>query len=37
MSSHGRSGLSRFIFGSVAHKIMQEVSIPVMIVRPDKE
>lgn len=37
MSSHGRSGLSRFIFGSVAHKVMQDVSIPVMIVRPDKE
>ncbi|QPC82193.1 universal stress protein [Phototrophicus methaneseepsis] len=37
MSSHGRSGISRFIFGSVAQKVMQEVSVPVMIVRPDRE
>lgn len=36
MSSHGRSGLSRFIFGSVAHKIMQGVNAPVLIIRPDK-
>lgn len=37
MSSHGRSGISRFIFGSVAQKVMQEVSVPVMIIRPDRE
>jgi len=36
MTSHGRTGLGRFIFGSVAHKVMQEVSVPVLIVRPDK-
>lgn len=37
MSSHGRSGISRFIFGSVAQKVMQDVSVPVMIIRPDRE
>lgn len=37
MSSHGRSALKRFMFGSVAHKVMQEVQVPVMIIRPGKE
>lgn len=36
MSTHGRSGLARFMFGSVAHKVMQEVDIPVLLIRPDK-
>ncbi len=36
MSTHGRSGISRFVFGSVAHKVMQEVDIPVLLIRPDK-
>ncbi len=37
MSSHGRTGVTRWLFGSVAHKVMQEVNIPVMIIRPDKD
>ena len=37
MSTHGRSGLARFLFGSVAQKVMQGVEAPVMLVRPDKE
>ncbi len=36
MSTHGRSGLARFLFGSVAYKVMQEVDIPVLLIRPDK-
>lgn len=36
MSSHGRTGLARYIFGSVAHKVLQEVKVPVMIVRPNQ-
>ena len=36
MSTHGRSGISRFVFGSVAHKVMQELNIPVLLIRPDK-
>ena len=36
MSTHGRSGLARFVFGSVTHKVMQSVEIPVMLIRPDK-
>ncbi|MEM9952273.1 MAG: universal stress protein [Chloroflexota bacterium] len=36
MTSHGRTGLARFLFGSVAHKVMQEITVPVLIVHPDK-
>ncbi len=35
MSTHGRTGLARFLFGSIAHKIMQTVRVPVMLVRPE--
>lgn len=37
MSTHGRSGLGRFVFGSVAHKVMHSVDIPVLLIRPDKD
>jgi nucleotide-binding universal stress UspA family protein len=33
MSSHGRSGPSRWAFGSVADKVTRSVKIPVMLVR----
>lgn len=36
MSTHGRTGLARFMFGSVAHKVMQGLNVPVMLVRPDQ-
>jgi len=35
MCTHGHSGILRFIFGSVASKVMQGVRVPVMLVRPD--
>jgi nucleotide-binding universal stress UspA family protein len=31
MSSHGRSGLSRLVFGSVAEKIVRNSTVPVLI------
>jgi nucleotide-binding universal stress UspA family protein len=34
MSTHGRSGLSRFIAGSVARKVIDHSAIPVLIVPP---
>ncbi len=34
MSTHGRSGLSRMVFGSVADEVMREAGIPVLMVRP---
>lgn len=36
MSTHGRGGLRRFLFGSVANKVVQDVEVPVMLIRPDK-
>jgi nucleotide-binding universal stress UspA family protein len=34
MSTHGRGGLPRLITGSVAGKILHQLSVPVMLVRP---
>lgn len=34
MSTHGRSGLSRWILGSVADKVMRGTHLPVLLVRP---
>jgi nucleotide-binding universal stress UspA family protein len=35
MSTHGRSGVSRWAFGSVAEKVIRTSSVPVMIVTPE--
>ena len=37
MSTHGHTGLARFLFGSVAHKIVEGTNTPVLLVRPHKE
>lgn len=37
MSSHGRTGIARLIFGSVARQVIEGISAPVMIIRPDQE
>lgn len=37
MATHGRSGISRFMFGSVAEKVLRNVPIPVLLLRPTKE
>ena len=34
MSTHGRSGLTRWAFGSVADKIIHSTATPVLIVTP---
>ena len=34
MATHGRSGISRWIWGSVADKILHSSAIPVLLVRP---
>ena len=34
MSTHGRSGLSRWALGSVADKVMRRVDIPIFLTRP---
>jgi nucleotide-binding universal stress UspA family protein len=33
MSSHGRSGLGRLIFGSVAESVLRGTRIPILLVR----
>ncbi|PJF40446.1 MAG: universal stress protein [Chloroflexi bacterium] len=37
MSTRGRTGLTRFLFGSVANKVIQCVEVPVLLIRPDKD
>ena len=34
MATHGRTGLSRLVMGSVATEVLRRVTIPVMLVRP---
>jgi nucleotide-binding universal stress UspA family protein len=36
MSTYGRSGVGRWVLGSVAEKIVQHSRDPVLIVRPQK-
>ncbi len=35
VSTHGRSGLSRIVLGSVADELIKGMDIPVLVVRPD--
>jgi nucleotide-binding universal stress UspA family protein len=37
ISTHGRSGLGRWAFGSVAKRIMRATAIPVLLIRPPGE
>jgi nucleotide-binding universal stress UspA family protein len=34
MSTHGRSGFNRLIFGSVAEQVVRDVGLPVLLIRP---
>lgn len=34
MTTHGRSGITRLIFGSVAEQVVRNVAVPVFLVRP---
>ncbi len=36
MSTHGRSGISRFAVGSVADKVLRGGTVPVLMVRASK-
>lgn len=37
MSTHGRSGFTRFVIGSVAEKVMRGGTVPVLMVRAGEE
>lgn len=34
MTTHGRGGMSRWLFGSVAHYVLPRVDVPVLLTRP---
>ncbi len=34
MSTHGRSGITRWVFGSVAHKVLHAAHCPILLIRP---
>ena len=36
MATHGRSGVSRWAFGSIADKVIRSSPVPVMLVRPEE-
>lgn len=35
MCTHGRGGLGRWLFGSVAMRVLQSSKVPVVVIRPD--
>ena len=37
MSTHGRGGLSRWVFGSVADKVLRYADVPVLLIRAKEE
>ena len=37
MGSHGRSGISRFAYGSVTSKVLRGISTPILVVTPEKK
>lgn len=34
MSTHGRTGLGRLVFGSVADEVLRDAGLPILLVRP---
>ena len=36
MSTHGRSGLQRWVMGSIADRVVRHSPIPVLLIRPGK-
>lgn len=37
MATHGRTGVRRLVFGSVAEQVLRRLSVPVLLVRPFEE
>jgi len=35
MSSHGRSGVSRLVLGSVAESVLRATAVPILLIRPN--
>jgi nucleotide-binding universal stress UspA family protein len=36
IATHGRSGLGRLVFGSVADFVLREAGLPILVVKPKK-
>jgi nucleotide-binding universal stress UspA family protein len=34
IATHGRSGISRWVFGSITQKVVQTAPVPVLVIRP---
>ena len=37
MSTHGRSGLGRWVYGSVADRVLRYADVPVLLIRAEEE
>jgi nucleotide-binding universal stress UspA family protein len=37
LSSQGHSGVMRWVFGSVALRVLHDTTVPVLLIRPDRE
>ncbi len=37
LASQGHSGVMRWVFGSVALKVLHDTTIPVLLIRPDRD
>jgi nucleotide-binding universal stress UspA family protein len=37
VSTHGRTGINRWVFGSVARQVLEASTVPILIVRPHKD
>ncbi len=37
MTTHGRSGIGRWVLGSVADRVVRHAGVPVLIIRPKEE
>jgi len=37
MSTHGRSGIRRLMFGSVADQVLREAGLPILLIRPKEQ
>jgi nucleotide-binding universal stress UspA family protein len=37
LATHGRAGIERWVMGSVAQKVLERASCPVIVVRPTRK
>jgi len=37
MSTHGRSGISRWVYGSVADRVLRAATVPILLIRSKRE